>query len=482
MNSKKRPQDTKPHCLGARLGRLIIFFCLFASTAPTVNAAEVSVYPWQNLEDMVNSYPGGTTFVIKTGVHRMQYAVPKSYDSFIGESGAVMNGAQHLTSFSQSGSYWVAHVYASSKTSDSSLCESTHPGCDFPEQLFFDDGAKIRVLYLSQVGPGKWYLDYSTGEVYMGDDPSGHNVEISLVGYAFAGSATNVKISQLVIEKYASPRDQGAVDGESPSGPLSQHWTVEWNDIRLNHGAGVRIGDYMWVYHNQIYNNGQLGLGGTGKNAVIQNNAIYYNDLAGYLYKVAGGTKFVRCYNLTIQYNNVHNNNGPGLWVDIDNDYVLMEYNTTSYNLVAGIFVEISYHVTVRYNNSQHDGYNPQGSSLWWGAGILNNSSPYVSVYSNTVMYCTNGIGAIQADRGTGAYGPYLVEYFVVHNNSITQVNGVAEGIVKASNYDDSVYTSWHNDFYSDLYYLTYPTTHDYFYWLDEYHTLAWWDEYASLR
>ena len=459
---------------------LLVFWCSFSPFM--LQASEIPVYPWQDLESMVSSYPAGTTFVLQPGVFRMQYAIPKNYDSFIGESGAIMDGAEHLTSFDQSGSYWVTRVQVAWTATDLNLCDASHPACDFPEDLFFDDVPLTRVLSLSQVVPGKWYLDYNTGDLYVGSDPSGHNVELSVCRYAFSGSATGVTISSLVIEKYASPRDAAAVQGEAGTGPLSQHWTVKYNDIRLNHGMGLRIGDYMWVYKNHIYDNGQLGLGGTGKNAVVQNNDVYSNNYAGYLYQVAGGSKFVNCYNLTVQYNNFHNNKGPGLWTDINNDYILIEHNDTSYNIVAGIFVEISYHETVRYNYIAHDGYDPRGSSIWWGAGILVNSSPDITIYGNVVKYCMNAIGGVQQDRGTGAYGPYLIQNLSVHNNTIYQVYGRAEGIVKSSVYDNSVYTSWNNHFQDDTYDLSYPTTRNYFYWLDAYHTLAWWDEYDSLH
>ena len=479
MNSQSR--NPKPGVMKILFAGLLLFFC-FTVALPAQTTSQVPVYPWQDLGSVVNSYPSGTSFLIMAGVHRMQSAIPKNDDSFVGQSGAILDGAELLTSFDQSGTYWVAHVQVTAKTCNSSVCDASHPACDLPEDLFFDDVPRTRVLSLSQVGPGKWYLDYDTGDVYMGDDPAGHNVEISLLPYAFSGSATGVTISQLTIEKYASPRDAGAVQGEAGTGPLSQHWTVSYNEIMLNHGMGLRIGDYMWVNHNKIHNNGQLGMGGTGKNVVVQSNEISYNNYAGYTYAEAGGSKFCNCYNLKIQYNNVHNNNGPGLWTDINNDDVLMEHNDTSYNIVAGIFVEISYNETVRYNYITNDGYDPRGSSIWWGAGILVNSSPGVTIYGNIVKYCMNAIGGIQADRGTGAYGPYLVQNLSVHDNTIYQVNGTAEGIVKASDYDDSVYTSWNNHFQNDTYYLTYPTTQNYFYWLDAYHTLAWWDEYDSLH
>lgn len=431
---------------------------------------------------MVSNYPSGTTFLIKKGVHRMQHAIPKNYDSFIGEPGAVLNGARLLTQFNESGSYWVAHIQASWKPANPNICDASHPACDLPEDLFIDNVPRKRVLSLSQVGPGRWFLDYNTGDVYLGDNPAGHKVEISVCRYAFSGSATGVTIAHLVIEKYASPHSTGAINGEAGTGPLSQHWTVKWNDIRLNHGMGVRIGNYMWVYHNKIHRNGQMGMGGTGKNVVVQNNQVYYNNYAGYSYRwEAGGSKFVDCYNLKIQYNNVFHNCGPGLWIDINNNYVLVENNQTEYNVTAGIFVEISYHVVVRNNYVAHDGYNPQGSTLWRGSGILVNSSPNVQIYGNTVKDCMNGIGGVQANRGTGPYGPYLIQNLSVHGNTIYQVNGTAEGIVKDSNYDNSVYTSWNNHFQNDVYYLSYPGR-NYFYWLGAYHTLSWWNTYVSLH
>src|SRR5579872_3481308 len=196
---------------------LLFFFC-FTSALPVLGASEVPVYPGQDLESIVSSYPAGTSFLLTAGVYRMQSVVPKNYDSFIGASGAILNGAEQLTSFSQSGSYWESHVQVSWKPSNPGACDSAHPACDLPEDLFFDNVPRTRVLSLSQVGPGKWYLDYSTGNVYMGDDPYGHNVEISVRSYAFSGSATGVKISQLTIEKYASRRDAGAVHGEAGTG------------------------------------------------------------------------------------------------------------------------------------------------------------------------------------------------------------------------------------------------------------------------
>ncbi len=479
MDPKRIEQIPKREVLGARSRKWLVLLCLF-TPVPGLSATEVSVYPWQNLESVVSSYPSGTTFLIKTGVHRMQYAVPKNYDVFVGESGAVLDGAKLLTSFSQSGTHWEAHVSVTYKTPRAGVCDSAHPECDHPEDLFFDSVPQRRVASLSQVGPGKWYLDYSTGTAYMGSDPSGHTVEISLTPYAFQGSATGVKISSLVIEKYATPGDDGTVGGKSSTAPGS-HWKVEWNDIKLNHGMGIRLTDYMYIYANKLHQNGELGVGGAASYATILSNEVYSNNFAGYTRSYGGGVKVARSNSVAVRYNDAHDNAGPGLWADINSLYTLFEHNHTSHNQVAGIFVEVSYHTTIRYNNVDYDGFNSKGSSLWWGAGILVNSSPYVNVYSNTVSHCMNGIGAIQSSRGTGPYGEYLVKDLSVYDNTIYQVDGTAEGIVKSSVFDNSVYTDWNNHFSNDTYYFTYPT-YLYFYWLDADHSLTWWLTYDMLH
>ena len=53
----------------------------------------VRVLPGADLQAMINSRPGGTTFCLKRGVHPLATGVlVKSYDRIIGEPGAVLDG------------------------------------------------------------------------------------------------------------------------------------------------------------------------------------------------------------------------------------------------------------------------------------------------------------------------------------------------------------------------------------------------------
>ena len=112
----------------------------------------------------------------------------------------------------------------------------------------------------------------------MAGNPRGRLVEISLLRRAFHGTARNVIISGLIIEKYASPAQSGAIQGAD-----SVAWTVRHNEIRFNHGAGIRTGTAMRIIDNHIHSNGQNGLVGKGDNIQIEGNILSHNDYAAFL-------------------------------------------------------------------------------------------------------------------------------------------------------------------------------------------------------
>lgn len=452
--------------------------------------AGVQLSPGDDLQAAVNSNPTGTTFTLTPGVYRMQSVVPKAGDVFAGESGAILDGAALIdpSSWRQaSSSMWVAQVSGVTRLSSyRGVCEPAHPACMYPEDLFFDSKPLARVANLSLVVPGAWYLDYSTDKVYVGSNPGGHVAELSVARAAFWGSASNVTIKGLAIEKYASIAGKGAINAMAAlvgTGPPGSGWVVDSNDIYLNHGAGVRVNNGMAVTNNKLHDNGEIGVVGSGNNILVKGNEIYKNNYAGYGYHWESGGAKIATYSthVTFDSNSVHDNMGPGLHGDISDDYFVFENNHTARNVGSGIHYEISYHAVIKNNVVEEDGVLPKGEGFMYGAGILVSNSSDVEVYGNTVRDCMNGIGGAQADRGTDPKTglPYELKNFYVHNNSITQQEGYASGIMKANLFDGSVYTLWGNHFKDNTYNLSDPS-YLYFYWLGQKWTYAQWQTYAS--
>lgn len=466
-----------------------------ASATVTVSGAAqtagVQLSPGDDLQAVVNSNPAGTTFTLAPGVYRMESVVPKEGDVFSGQKGATLVGAALIdaSSWTQASSgVWVAPVTGiTPEGSYRGECDATHPACMYPEDMFFDSKPLTRVASLSLVAPGKWFLDYSTEKAYVGSDPSGHTVEISVDHAAFWGSASNVTIRGLTIEKYASIAGKGAInalDSLDGYGPAANNWTVDSNELLLNHGAGVRVNNGMVVENNKIHDNGQMGVGGNGDRIVVENNEVYNNNYVGYSYDwEAGGIKVASsATHVTIEGNYVHDNKGPGIHADISCDYVTIQNNHTAHNLAIGIHYEISYNGVIKNNLVEDDGtLNPGPTAPWYGGGIIVSNSANVEVSGNTVTDCSNGIFGTYADRGsdTKSGAPYTLKNLSVHNNTITQKTGMAEGIVRASKFDDSVYTSWGNHFADNTFNLS-DATYQYFYWLLQYWTYSQWQTYAS--
>jgi hypothetical protein len=310
-----------------------------------------------------------------------------------------------------------------------------------------DNVLKVHVSSLSAVGAGTWFFDYPADRIYVGDNPSGKTVETSVTGQAFKGTASNVTISGLIIEKYAAGGQDGAIGTET--GFSGSGWIVQNNEIRYNHFAGIRGGLGMQVLQNNIHNNGAFGLG--GQFALVEGNEIAYNNTAGYNpYWGAGGSKFTFTNGLIVRRNYVHNNQGNGLWTDINNINTLYENNTCEYNDFAGIAHEISYAAVIRNNITRRNGA-IQPPDFVEGSGIVVVNSPDVEVYGNTVEdNWSGGIIGINGNRGTGTYGPYLLKNLWVHNNTVRLVTpGFAfehfAGIELISGGDPAVFTTFNN-------------------------------------
>ncbi|HYE06134.1 MAG TPA: PKD domain-containing protein [Planctomycetota bacterium] len=387
--------------------RCVVAASLFLSAT----AHAVDIHPGDDARAIVDAHPAGTTFIIRSGVHRHAAIRPKDDQVFIGEPGAILSGARRLTSFTREGALW----FASNQTQQGQVHGDVEPGwrSQHAEDLFIDDQPLQHVASKAAVVPGTWFFDYDADRIWLGDDPAGRVVETSVTRCAFAPGASRVVIRALTVEKYAIPAQMGAIGDQYPT----PGWTVADCTVRLNHGTGVNLGSGGRALRNRIVMNGQKGIGSNGDGVVVEGNEIAFNNWARFNAGwEAGGSKFALTDGLVVRDNWVHDNRGAGLWTDIDNIRTTYEYNTCARNRDAGIFHEISYAATIRHNSLIDN-----GTREWvYGAGIQISASRDVDVSGNLVsVRAGHGITLIAQNRGVGEFGPCLVRNVVVHGNEI---------------------------------------------------------------
>jgi parallel beta-helix repeat protein len=200
-------------------------------------------------------------------------------------------------------------------------------------------------------------------------------------------------------------------------------FTLRACDLGYAAGANVSIGvaNSSVIEGCAIHHGGQEGVhmggdGTNGRNNVLRNNRIYANNTAGFDPGwEAGGLKATVQTGLLIEGNEVYDNDGPGLWCDIDCRSITVRDNRVHDNSRAGIFFEISDGATITGNAVWRNGY---GFTPWgWGAGILVASSSNADVYGNTVAWNADGIAVISQNRGDTAWNSVTGNY--VHDNTI---------------------------------------------------------------
>jgi len=413
-------------------------------------AGAIAVEPGASIQAAVDLGGEGAAFCLKKGIHRMQAIRPKSRQSFHGEGQTVLNGSRLLTSFSREGPYWVASGQMQ-HGDEHGLCAKQVPACGLPEGLFIDDKPLAHVLSKNDVEAGRFYFDHVGGRIYFADDPTGREVEATVATFAFESRASNVLITNVTIEKYASAAQKGAIQAEEATG-----WTIQNCEVRLNSGAGISVGTGSQVNDCNIHHNGQIGITGIGRDIRIEDNEVWANNIRGFDPEwEAGGVKIVRGDGVVFRGNEVHENLGPGLWCDINCHNVLYEANLVERNNGAGIFYEISFNAVIRNNVVRHNGI---ADKVWfWGDDILIAASQDDEVYGNTLTVGPSkcGIMLIDQSRPIEGGGRYKTRNNKVHDNEMTFEGAACAGgasDAKPGDQNLSVITDGNNVFDANIY------------------------------
>jgi parallel beta-helix repeat protein len=285
--------------------------------------------------------------------------------------------------------------------------------------------------------------------------------------YAFNGTlngASNVTISTMTIENFNSPHLQGAIMAALPSATATapSGWKMTDLTVKNNTETGISVGDDDVVNHDTITNNGNTGIGsGNQENlagnfpftngVVIENNVINNNGFVDHT--DSAGAKLLWLKNAHFINNDVFDNYGPGLWCDAYCSYVYYTGNKVTNNLFAGIFPEISNHVTITGNTITGNGVNVcsgKGIAPFCpSAGISISSSNYVTVSNNKVIGNRDSVIAYNGHVQPGA--PEVSNIDVSDNLMGAGNTGIDIATYNAAPQPDALSTSyWTKNTYAD--------------------------------
>lgn len=384
-------------------------------------AGAIVLAPSDNVQQRVSSAAANATFFLSPGVYRTGVTIsPKSGQTFIGAQGAILNGSRLATTFGTSGSRYTI-TGMPSPTLGGGECASGFSRCRYTQDVFVDDKPLLAVGSVSGVNStGKFYS--SGGTITLFDNPAGHKVEVSVTPIAFNPSASTVTIRNLVVEKFSTPAQTGAIGGQLGS---AVGWTIQNVEVRLNHGIGVSLPRGSALQSSYLHDNGEMGMGsGSGAfGMIVTDNELSRNNYAGYdCGWECGGAKMGDVHTTTLRGNHVHHNRGkraPGLWCDEDCTDITFDANSIHDNPGPGIFYEISCRAVISGNQVSGNGFNDLG--WFWADAILISASHHVEVFGNTLTDNFQGIVGVNQNRSTGTQcGPRIINHLNVHDNATT--------------------------------------------------------------
>ena len=225
---------------------------------------------------------------------------------------------------------------------------------------------------------------------------------------------------------------------------------------------------------NSVHDNGEYGITGHGAGILVQGNTVQHNDTAlfgtpGGGCSSAGGSKWVKATNLVVRDNRYIDNLCNGIWIDLLDNGVTLDGNTSSGNKADGIRVEISYRVTITGNTVQN---NSRG-----GITVLN--TPNATVATNTVSGNAGG-GIVLGNTGrktpVSSLGLHQIKNAYVHDNTIGLTRDGLTGLREDENpINLAVFTSWGNRFVRNNYTVPGGTGSRAFLWRGTRFTWAQW-------
>lgn len=307
-----------------------------ASSAPlkTIQAAI-------NKANSNNQKSIGTRVVVNPGVYREtvnidpvsgQTAAPLTVQAAKNGT-AIIAASDLLTGWSADSQYSGAYVANWVPAQSTCALPAAWPAVQeiglHTEMLFVNSVPMTQVLAYSDLKPGTFFVNTSTGTVHMwppsGIDAASATVEVATrtktIGVV---GRSNIVLRGLVFEHAASCINTSGATITSSKNVLVDTIQANWNNFG---GLGISSSSNITVQNSVASYNGGVGFQGTkDQTTLYTNNETDYNNWRGaqaaFYNWASGGAKFFQMRTTSVQGHSSYNNQAQGLWFDTDNQNI----------------------------------------------------------------------------------------------------------------------------------------------------------------
>ena len=320
-----------------------------------------------------------------------------------------------------------------------------------PEQSFYDTTQLRNSSAKTDLVSGRFWVDTGNSRIYLFDNPSGHTVEVGArdIGI-YVNGKDYVNTTNIVVTKTDSSglvynnATYGISDGIDGSYNYKYGISNLGSDnTEVTNNITVKNGEYSYNGQNGINFNGYSGL----HDILVQNNKAHNNGIDPamqfttgiHLWGNFGGATGGQSTNLTVENNESYSNKasviwgfGAGIWIDQWGTGAVVRYNNVHDNDGPGILVENHTGTSVYYNAVKGNGLyfvtggHPGNANMARGIMIYRNATNNL-VYNNVAYGNAVGI-AIEGKAGETTMTGNLVKNNISTGNTVRQLRAVLGG------------------------------------------------------
>jgi poly(beta-D-mannuronate) C5 epimerase len=347
--------------------------------------------PLATIRKAVSKARSGATIVLRHGVYRESvviYGKALTIQPYPHER-AWLDGAIEVTGWVADGGSWRKDGWSYQFPQGGlapEFIDPAYPLAAHPDMVFANGTPLAQVASRAAVVPGTFFVDYARQQLFIGDNPAGKQIEASVLAQALdLNQAHGSVVRGLGFMRYATHRDQfGAVKGNAA------RLMLENNTFAWNAASGLSmLGPDGIVRANRFLYNGQLGMHAfKADRLVFEQNIVAYNNQERFAYWEAGGVKAVTVAGTLWRDNQVFENRGNGLWLDISCYDATVVRNRVRGNHSQGIMVEISAKALIASNvvvkNREYGVYISESADVDVINNTLANNRQNIRIYEGT--------------------------------------------------------------------------------------------------